>query len=253
VKRVCQETDAREVQVIVHCIGSMSFLMAALSGELQNRIRSAICSQVGLHPVGNFVNELKAGAYFGTLLWWLGVKSLPITVDAGSARPYRFVDTLLRLYPTDDPCDSPFCRRERLVFGESYLHRRLNQATHDALVEMFADPSRPVPARVNLRTLRHLARILRRGYVVDEWGEDVYRPQARRLNFPILFLAGSENRIFPPKGTRQTRAWLQEVNSARKDLYEWELIPGWAHMDFFVGREASETIFPRVFEYLQKH
>ena len=49
IDEVRRRTGADSVQVIAHCVGSMSLLMAGLSG--MGGVRGAVCSQVTTHPV----------------------------------------------------------------------------------------------------------------------------------------------------------------------------------------------------------
>ena len=55
---VLKETKAKDVQVLAHCVGSMTFLMSKLKGL--KGVRSAICSQLTLHPVTTWLNYVKA-------------------------------------------------------------------------------------------------------------------------------------------------------------------------------------------------
>lgn len=198
-----------KVDVIAHCVGAMSFMMSALAGDLRGKIGSAVCSQVGAHPVGSKLNQLKAVAGLGYWLQLLfGVKALRVTVQAADTYRRPALDRLLKFYPTDDWCDNPVCSRIRFVFGESYLHANLNRGTHDAVIEMFGNPGRdrsnqviverfgdPLAARVadatrrtlrrlgfadpargraayaSLRALGQLARILSEGRLLTEDGE----------------------------------------------------------------------------------
>ena len=45
---VRSKTGKDSVQVVAHCVGSMSLLMAILGG--MTGVRSAICSQLGAYP-----------------------------------------------------------------------------------------------------------------------------------------------------------------------------------------------------------
>jgi cholesterol oxidase len=242
--RAC--ADAPTVQVVAHCVGAMAFMMGLLAGSLRGTVRSAVCSQMGVHPIGGLLNEIKAGFYFGTALGFLGWERLRVKVDASADWKGRLFDRLLKFYPTDEPCNNPVCRRVWLFLGESFTHTQLDQATHDALHEMFGE--------VNLRALRHLARILREGQVVNRDGEDAYLPQADRIDIPIHFLHGEENRIFLPEGTEETLDWLRSRNPGRARLYtRTPPIPGYAHLDCFIGKNAWRDVFPLVLEQLDRY
>lgn len=237
------ERTGKRVQVVAHCVGSLSFLMAMLDGRLDAKVRFAVCSQLGVHPIGNLLNAAKAGFHLGTLLSLLGLKTLRVTTDVTADRKTRFVNQVLKLYPTKEPCNNPVCRRLWFILGESYRHAQLNQATHDAIHEMFDE--------ANLLALRHLARMLRQGYVVDKDGNDRYMPNVRRLNIPITFLHGTKNRIFLPQGTEKTWNWLRAHNGGAG--YERHKIRGYAHLDCFIGRNARRDVFPVLLQELDAH
>jgi len=61
-----------KVQVIAHCVGSMSFLMAMLAG--MKGVQSAVCSQLTLHPVSWWTNYIKSSIHLARRLRELGIK-----------------------------------------------------------------------------------------------------------------------------------------------------------------------------------
>jgi hypothetical protein len=250
---VHQETG-QPVKVIAHCVGAMSFMMAALGKHLLPfPITNVILSQVGTHPMGSPLNELKALAHFGSLLQLFGAQSLRITVHAADTYRRPLLDGLLKFYPTKDPCDNPVCRRVRFAFGESYRHANLNRRTHDAIIEMFGNPEATdnelKPAYASLRALRHLARILREDQIVHEDGESYLPtgPLNHVLRFPICLLSGSRNEIFPPEGLEETQRYLRERMTQPVTLLA---VPEYAHMDCFIGARASQEVFPRLLPHL---
>ena len=86
--------------------------------------------------------------------------------------------------------------------------------------------------------------MIRTGAAVDRDGNDVYLPHVERLNFPILFLAGDQNRIFLPETSARTYAWLRAANGT--ELYERLVLTGYAHLDGFIGRDAARDVYPKM-------
>lgn len=254
---VRREATTKTVDVIAHCIGSMSFLMSALAGRLTEWIGSAICSQVGVYLTGSRLNHLKALSGLG---YWLelvfGLKALRVTVHAADTYRRPLADRVLKFYPTDDPCDNPVCRRVRFVFGESYLHANLNRGTHDAVIEMFGDPRQHRPAYASLRALRHLSRMLGAGEIRGENGESVYLGERnlRHLDFRLALMSGRKNHIFLPSGIDETYTWLNDAGQAGKtpSLRELAFLPfaAYAHMDCFIGVKAHQDVFPALRDWL---
>jgi cholesterol oxidase len=67
---------------------------------------------------------------------------------------------------------------------------------------------------------------------------------------PIGFIHGEINRMFLPRGSEQTYEFLREKNGPQ--WYTRTVIPGYAHMDCFIGRDAARDIYPVVAAELDK-
>jgi cholesterol oxidase len=260
-REVARQTGSGTVDVIAHCVGGMSFMMSALGGHLRRSsthpvsVGSAVCSAVAAHPIGPPLNELKAVARLGVIFQLFGMQSLRVTVHAADTFKRPFGDRLLKFYPTDDPCDNPVCRRIRFVFGESYLHARLNRHTHDAVIEMFGNPAERRPAHASLRALRQLARILSARELRNEDGERVYTTDSAlaNLDFRLALLSGQLNHIFLPEGLARTERWILAGQARGKTpVRDLEVIrlDDYAHMDSFIGEHAARDVFPKIVRWL---
>ncbi|MDA1313580.1 MAG: alpha/beta fold hydrolase [Acidobacteria bacterium] len=236
-------TGAADVQVVVHCVGSMTFLMGALSGKVSG-IRSAICSQLAFFPVSPPINEFRSGLRIASVLSALGVATMTTDFDETDFAD-KLADAVLKIFPTKGRFKSPVERLIQLIYGEVYNHDRLNAATHAAMGEMFGV--------ANLRTFAHLANLVRKGRILNAAGEDVYLPHVDRLKFPITFIHGEENHLFLPEGTRQTMHTIAKANLADANLYQHIQFPNYSHMDFFIGENAAHDIFPTLAAQLDVH
>jgi cholesterol oxidase len=245
IEAVRQASGAATVQPLVHCLGSMTFLMGMLSGAIDgNHVRSAICSQLTTHPRTNIENHIKSLIKLGNLLEAVGIHTLTTNVKA------KLVDELLDVVlhanpiPEDEKCHQPSCRRIFAFFGPSYKHSMLNDATHRAIPQMFGMSS--------VRAFEHVGLIVSAGQIVDHHGHDTYlRPEnLQRLAFPIMFLAGADNQEFYPETSKITYDLLREAN--RADLYTRTVIPGYAHMDCFLGENAVRDVFPSLLAHLEE-
>jgi cholesterol oxidase len=238
--KVLEVTRADSVQMLVHCIGSMTFLMAKMAG-LQG-VRSAICSQLGIFPVSSTVNEVKAGLHVAGFLQALGQTTVDTNLAPNDWRN-KLAEIVIQMFPRKELCKSSVCHQVRLIFGESYKHDQLNAATHDALYEMFGV--------ANIRTFKHILLTIEKDHVVDEQGKEIYMPHVDRLNFPICFIQGAENGLFLPEGTRKTFRHLCDKNGPRNYIHI--MMPNYAHMDLFVGKNAVEDVYPTVLLELEKY
>jgi cholesterol oxidase len=239
VAEVQRRTGAPSVEVIAHCVGSMSLLMAGLAG--MTGVRSAVCSQVTTHPVVTRWQKGKVSARVPKILEGTGLRT--ISPDAQRTTPDLALDLALRLSPVaaDERCSSAVCRWIFAFYGPTHHHGQLNAATHARLGQLFGV--------ADLDALDHIGRMIRVGHSVDRDGKDVYLPHVERLSFPILFVAGAHNRIFLPQTSARTLRWLQQAHTP--GLHRRIVLHDYAHLDGFIGRDAAVDVFPHMLEHLE--
>ena len=238
VGRVREVSGAESVQVVAHCVGSLSFLMSQLDG-LQG-VRSAICSQTALHPTVSSYVKTKTELRLADVLDHLGVHYLSTDFRSGKLAD-RLVEDLWKHFPAER-CDEQTCHRILFIYGEVYSHRQLNDLTHHTLHEMFGV--------TNATFFRHMTRIIHTGHAVDHRGQDVYLPKVANAKIPITFIHGALNNFFLPDGTEKTVEFLRAANG--DGLYSRIVFPEYAHMDVFIGKDASRDIFPPLITELEK-
>jgi cholesterol oxidase len=239
IAKVREISGSPSVQVVVHCVGSMTFLMAMMSGL--EGVRQAICSQLALFPITSTLNQVKAGMHAAGFLLALGQKTVDTNLAVDDWRNI-LADVVIQLFPPEELCKSTVCHQVRIIYGESYKHAQLNAATHDALYEMFGVS--------NIRTFNHILTAISKGQVVDEQGNDVYMPNVGKLKIPISFIQGADNQLFLPEGTHKTFRYLCDKNGP--DNYIWINFPNYGHMDCFVGKTAVTDIYPIIVSELGK-
>lgn len=227
------------VEVVAHCMGSMTLQMALLSG-LKN-VRFAFCSAVGLYPFASAVNRLKEFLRLGEITSALGFGSMTTTYT-GSFWD-KIVELALLTYPTKEPCQSPVCRRIIGIYGEVFHHLNLNENTHEAIVEMFGVG--------NVTSFKHILRIFGAQKLVDSKGGDTYLPNLPGMTTPITYMHGELNRMFAIDGTKKAFAELCATNGPER--YRMITLDNYAHMDAFIGKDSAQDVFPFVLEELDKH
>jgi cholesterol oxidase len=243
VAAVRAQTGADDIQVVVHCYGAITFMMAMLAG-LQG-VRSAVCSQVGAHIRVIPANRIRSGLYLDRLLERLSVDNLSMYTDATDNWLEQLYNKALGFYPVikhEERCNSPVCHRVTFLYAPLYKHDQLNNATHDILHELFG------PASIS--NFRHLGVLTRKGYLVTAQGEDSYLPRVERLAIPIAFIHGAENETWTPESTAQTYDWLCEHNGS--GLYSRHLIANYGHIDCIFGRDAATDVYPFILQHLQQ-
>jgi cholesterol oxidase len=251
IAEVCRRTGAPTVQVFAHCVGSMSFQMAMLwkdNDAMRDQVRSAVCSQVTVHPVSTWFNTLKVRVGLGPIL----EKMAPVLEpDERRTAAHMIYDAILRVAPTPrgEGCGNAVCQWITAYFGLTHRHSQLNDDTHNDLGRLFGITS--------VHPLRHIGNMVAAGKSLDHEGNDVYLESddedepgnAHRLAIPILFLAGRHNKIFFPDTSKRTLRWLENSNPAvpyrRRELKEY------AHLDGIIGRDAHRDVYPFVLEHLE--
>ncbi len=277
VEFIRETAGVHDMQAVVHCMGSMTHLMALLNG--MQGIRSVVSSQLTLHPVTNWFNKFKADTYIARMLRdGLPSSLLPMadalapnkavadlfrglrTIDANSVvdpekdEPEKYMqDQVINMltwevpFPNDAPCYSPTCHRIFGIYGPVFAHEQLNEETHNAVQTVFGE--------LSTRPFQHIAEIVRQGIAVDAEGQNTYLEHYENLRLPITFLAGALNQEFMPDTSLRTLNWLTEVNpkQAAADYYDRLVWQDYAHMDFFLGKNSSRDIYPSIIKALQRH
>jgi len=257
VKHVLDATGAPSLQVMAHCVGSMSLLMALLKG--MSGVRSVISSALTLNPVTNWLSYLKVDLDVVRLMEESSLfnegfnivpgqaGAIPGEKGADAAMLDHKVDVAAWIIPPPEgeQCKNPVCRRIFSIFGPSYTHAQLNEATHNAMMEMFG--------LIAIPPFEQLSLIMQREQVVDAQGGDSYfaPEQLARLALPISFITGALNRIFDPETIARTHQWLSAVNGPQH--YDTHVFEDYAHMDMFIGRNAARDVFPHLLDRLEQH
>ena len=242
VAKVRDVTGAKDIQVVAHCVGSLTFFMAMLAGL--KGVRSAVASQIAMHYTVPTITSIKAGLHLPSVLKTLGVDSLNAYVDTHADWKERLLNTALKVYPiqNEEHCKSPTCHRISFMYGMLYEHDQLNAATHNTLHETFGV--------ANMKVFDHLGRLARTGHMVNFEGEDVYLSHVDRLKIPITFIHGEDNETFLPESTAKTHALLREKNG--KKLYKRHIISDYGHIDCIFGKNAVEDVYPFIINHLER-
>jgi cholesterol oxidase len=198
---------------------------------------------VGFYPTTSPQNKLKAAFDIGEFCKGIGIDTLTTDFDPSSWGDV-LADGLLKLGgDLGPPCNSAVCRRIWLIYGEVYGHTQLNEATHEAIHEMFGI--------ADITTFNHLLTMIRAGKVVDKDGHDTYLPNIQRLKVPLTFFQAMNNHLFLPDGTERSLQLLSAKNGA--DGYQLVQVPNYHHMDCFIGANAAQDIYPLILAQLDAY
>ena len=70
------------------------------------------------------------------------------------------------------------------------------------------------------------------------------------MKLPISIIHGADNVFLFPKGSEMTYDWLRSNNGDA--FYTRTVVPGYAHLDCFIGRDAAQGVMPVVLAELEK-
>jgi cholesterol oxidase len=234
-------TGVESVQALGHCLGSATGFMALLAGRLET-VRQFVASQVMPFVTVSKLAHKKAGVRLDRLFAQLGVRG--VDTDAGRTVVDKAVDRLLRLSPM--PLEwqglGPVCRRVYAIYGPVMNPAQINRDTRDALDWIFGYG--------NLTSFGQIRQFIRAGRLVDANGADVYLSNIARLQTHVVLLQGGENELFLPKGSAETQRWIREHHGA--DACSRLVIPDYAHLDCFIGRDAARDVFPQIVRELDR-
>ena len=88
------------------------------------------------------------------------------------------------------------------------------------------------------------------GCLTDRTGNPKYMTNVAKLKMPILFLAGSENKLVRPRSSQLTLDWLAKTHG--HELHRRELLRGYAHLDTLIGRDADVDVFGHIVDFLNE-
>lgn len=247
----------RKVYAIAHCMGSVAFSAGLLDGTIPaGWISGVTCSQVFMNPVWNTLNMIKimaAPAPLDRVYKLLAGPWFSCSTGPDDSYVQKALNELLRLLPDErrEICNNASCHRCTLVFGRCWNHRNLNEATHRQIDRFFGG--------VNM-TLLHL--LMKQG---AEGGVMTNGPLFERLDtkenvrrlkdVPFLLFCGRDNAVLSPQSTLDTYEALTDAFGTCRDdgvKYRRRVVPGYGHLDCWMGRNAWKDVYPFVREEVDR-
>lgn len=246
VARIRERIGDRPLFVVAHCIGSLALSLSMTAG--------LVPGLAGVVSQGVFLTPKLAGrtsmrmTLAGELLK-SRIDHIPVDFRRVGLRS-RYTP-LFALASRGAACPDPTCQiLHNSAWGSGaslFLHENLSEATHDRLAELLG----PAP----LWILPHLRRIELARSVV-RWHDTDHRYRAlpanaldaaARIDTPVLLLAGSENGLW-----LDSQRLCQEVLAHRQPQLDvsYTEIPGYGHLDTFLGRGAALDVFGHILEFL---
>lgn len=245
VEYVLRATGAETLKAIIHCQGSVSFTMAAVSGLLP-QVDTVISNAVSLHPVIPLWSVVKI-TYLAQLL-------KPFTPYLSPAWGYKsdgYLSRVLRfmIKSTHHECNNLVCRMVSFTYGSGrpalWSHENLDEATHNWISGEFAE--------VPFTFLSEMGRsVLARRIVAAGNHPELpanFLAEAPQTDARFSFLAGRNNRCFLPESQERTFSFFQSHRPGKDSLH---LLPGYGHLDVFFGARAWLDTYPIIVKELNR-
>ncbi|MGW6735003.1 alpha/beta hydrolase [Streptomyces sp. NPDC055013] len=233
---------------VAHCIGSLTLSLSMTAG--------LVPGLAGVVSQGVFLTPKLAGRT--SLRMTLAGELLKSRIDhipvdfrkVGLRSKYT---PLFALASRKATCPDPTCQiLHNSAWGTGaslFVHEHLTDTTHNRLADLLG----PAP----LWILPHLRRIeLARTVVRWHDTDQRYRalPQnaldaAARIDAPVLLLAGSENDLW-----LDSQELCRDVLAHRRPQLDvtYTEIPGYGHLDTFLGRGAALDVFGHILDFLDE-
>jgi hypothetical protein len=246
VRKVLEQTGADSLQAITHCQGSTSFVMAACAGLLP-QVRTIVASAVSLHPVVPRVTGLKLSYVVPVVARLQGY----LDPQWGERGAPWVLPKLMTAYSklSRRTCDNGVCKVASFMFGSGdptlWSHDQLSAATHEwTRGELGAAP---------LTFFRQIARCVHAGHLVSVEGRpelpESFVAQPPQTDARFSFVTGGSNTCFLPESQRRTFEYFERREPGRHGLH---IIPGYGHLDVFVGEHADRDVHPIILRELAR-
>ncbi|KAF9890820.1 hypothetical protein FE257_005391 [Aspergillus nanangensis] len=242
--------ESKKPYVIAHCQGSVALAIGLLEGSISSsKIQGMTANSVFMNQAFGHWNAMKASSPILIRAYeYLGGNYFPIADDRINANGkaisrgtwfQRALDVVLHLYPvssTAEICSSPTCRRTSFDLGQLWNHKNLDQKTHDNIGKFFKG--------THTKLLEHVTQMGNAAQCLDE----ELCPLITKTNLdnlkdlPILFISGSENKVFKPESTLRDYEMLRRRFPATDGIYRRFLAEGYGHLDPIVGKNAAKDV-----------
>lgn len=258
---------------VAHCMGSVAFSSGLLDGTIPSSwIKGISCSQVFMNPIWNTMNMIKATAgpiKLDKMYSLLAGNWFSCSTSPDDSLVQRALNQALRFMPEErkEMCNNASCHRVSLTFGRCWNHANLNEATHRQIDRFFGG--------VNMKLLNLLMRMGSDGHAMTNgplFERLTTRENINRLRgIPFLLFVGRDNAVLSPESTEKTYEILcdtfgskyggsdagapseaEDHMHAGRAEYRRKVIPGYGHLDCWMGRNAWKDVYPMLREEMDR-
>jgi hypothetical protein len=129
-----------------------------------------------------------------------------------------------------------------------WQHENLLDITHERIADLFGANG--------MNYYRHMHKMSRAQHAVRYNPTDPrhaelpvdYLSKASHITTPILFMTGDHNHVF----TDSNIACHKVMSKATPGIHELEILPGYGHVDPFIGKNAHIDVFPQIVDFIKR-
>ena len=248
ISAVRRHNGGRPIAVIALCVGALALSMS-VAAKLTGPIAAIVANSTFLTPNLPEKSRIKITMLPGVLDRVLPKGYIP--VDLAEVGLFSRHAPMFALAAAVSTCKDPSCQMISYVWGAGdsslFEHRNLHPKTHARLGELLGPPP--------LSFYKHLAKMANERAVVRYDLADARYDRLPRSALdgmqgwkpPLLLLNGVHNRVWTGS-LELCHAYLAERHpEIDATLLE---IPGYGHIDVFLGRAAALDVFPRIISWL---
>lgn len=241
----------RRVHVIAQCLGSVSFAMSMAAGLVED-VASFTTNSVSLVTRVPDWSRLKLNYGPGFFEYLLGYSFIdPRFAHAPLGSRGWWLSRAVSLFHPE--CNVRACHMISFMWGSGkpglWEHENLHHLTHERIADLFGANG--------VHYYRHIRKMVKAGHaVLYDATDNRYAPlptdyleRARDITTPILFLTGDHNRVF----TDSNIVCFEALSKLNPGLHALEVLPGYGHVDPYIGRNAHIDVFPRILSHLNQH
>lgn len=239
----------RQLFVVAHCIGAMCLSMSMAAGLVPG-LAAVVAQGVFLTP--KLSGRTRVLMHLGGELLRTRLDHVPI--DIRKTGLWSKYTPLFALASRGARCPDPTCQmlhNSTWAMGASlFVHDNLDVRTHDRLADLFG----PVP----VWSLPHMRRI-ELAHSMLRWNHSDLRyralpenalDRADRIDSPLLLISGSQNKLW-----LDSNKLCHDILTSRHPELDvrYVEVPGYGHVDTFIGRSAALDVFGHIVEFLDEH
>ena len=240
--------EGKRIHVVAQCLGAVSFSMsmaAGLTGDIASFTSNSVALVTKVPGWSRF--KLRFGVGLTEYVWGLSFLDSRFGDAPALTRGGAFSRLVSLFHPE---CDERACHMISFMWGAGrpglWRHENLDPVTHARVADLFGANG--------MHYYRHMRKMVEAGNAVTYDREHPelppdYLAAAAKITTPMLFLTGDHNRVFLDSNIVCHR----ELDRVNPGLHELVILPGYGHVDPFIGKNVHVDVFPHILRHLLRH